>query len=79
MSRLHPFTARVARILWAAFIAVLVVTVAGGLFIHPHGMGGIEESFGFGAWYGFATCVAMIVVARLIGAVLKRPDTYYDD
>ncbi|MGE0416496.1 MAG: hypothetical protein AB7O80_06800 [Acetobacteraceae bacterium] len=78
MSSLHPFTPRTARILWAVFIAVLVAVVAAGLFIHPHGMGGVEETFGFGAWYGFATCVAMVVVSRLIGLILKRPDTYYD-
>jgi hypothetical protein len=27
--------------------------------------------------YGFFSCAAMIVVAKLLGLLLKRPDTYY--
>jgi hypothetical protein len=34
---------------------------------------------GFGALYGFLACAALILLAKGIGLVLKRPDTYYDD
>jgi hypothetical protein len=43
---------------------------------HPYF--GLDGTFGFGAWFGFASCVAMIVFAKALGALLKRPDTYYD-
>jgi hypothetical protein len=34
---------------------------------------------GFYAAYGFLTCILMVVVSKkLIGALLMRPDTYYD-
>ena len=54
------------RRLWIAFIVVLLATV-------------LDGTFGFGAWFGFASCVVLIVFAKGLGALLKRPDTYYDD
>ncbi|MDH5599670.1 MAG: hypothetical protein OEY78_00065 [Gammaproteobacteria bacterium] len=67
------------RKLWIGFIAILIVIVVAGLFVHQHESFGIEDSFGFFAWYGFITCVAMVVFAKLLGFFLKRPENYYDD
>jgi O-antigen/teichoic acid export membrane protein len=40
----------------------------------------IETSFGFSAWYGFVACFLMVVVSKkLVGMVLSRRDSYYDD
>jgi hypothetical protein len=39
----------------------------------------IEQLFGFHALYGFLSCAALIVVARLIGLLIKRDERYYDD
>jgi len=64
--------------LWIAFVIVLATTVLMDLFITPHPYFGLDGTFGFGAWFGFASCVAMVVVAKALGAILKRPDTYYD-
>lgn len=66
------------RKLWIMFIAILLVTVVAGLFVHQHESFGIEDSFGFFAWYGFITCVAMVIFAKLLGLFLKRPEDYYD-
>lgn len=66
------------RTLWIIFIAVLVATVVAGLFVHQHEPFGIEDSFGFFAWYGFITCVGMVIFAKLLGIILKRPENYYD-
>ena len=66
------------RMLWIAFIAVLAVTVLLDLVIEHHPMFGLDGTFGFGAWFGFFSCVAMIVGAKALGVVLKRPDSYYD-
>ena len=67
------------RKLWAGFIVVLVVTVIAGLFVHQHVHFGIEDSFGFFAWYGFVTCVGMVVFAKLLGMFLKRSEDYYEN
>jgi hypothetical protein len=66
------------RTLWMIFIAILIVTVVAGFFVHKHESFGIEDSYGFFAWYGFITCVGMVVFAKLLGLFLKRPENYYD-
>ena len=66
------------RTLWMIFIAILVVTVVAGFFVHQHESFGIEDSYGFFAWYGFITCVGMVIFAKLLGILLKRPENYYD-
>jgi hypothetical protein len=69
---------RTIRLLWAAFIAVLAALVASDLVVTHHPHFGLESSFGFGAWFGFLSCVVLIVLAKALGSLLKRPDTYYD-
>lgn len=65
--------------LWRAFIGVLALTVVAELAVPLHPKFGIEAVFGFNAWYGFAVCAAMIVAAKALALLLKRPDTYYSD
>ncbi len=65
--------------LCVAFAAALIGAVAAQAFVSIKGHFGIDGSFGFNAWYGFATCVVMVLVAKVLGFLLKRPDTYYDD
>ena len=64
--------------LWIVFAIVLAVTVLADLVISHHGYFGLDGTIGFGAWFGFLSCVVLIVVAKGLGSVLKRPDTYYD-
>jgi hypothetical protein len=66
------------RLLWAIFIVVLAGLVALDLLVTHHPNFSLDSSFGFGAWFGFLSCVALIVFAKALGAILKRPDTYYD-
>jgi UPF0716 family protein affecting phage T7 exclusion len=66
------------RLLWAIFIAVLVALVALDLIITHHPHFNLEGTFAFGAWFGFLSCVVLIVFANALGALLKRPDNYYD-
>ena len=65
------------RKLWLVFLATLLSTVIAGLFVHQHDPFGIEDSLGFFAWYGFITCVGMVIFAKLLGLFLKRPENYY--
>jgi hypothetical protein len=70
---------RAMRRLWYAFLAVLLACVAAELAIHRHSVFGIDGLFGFHAGFGFLACVALVLVAKLLGLVLKRPDSYYGD
>jgi hypothetical protein len=66
-------------LLWAAFGAILTALVLADLLVEHHPLSGLDGTFAFAAWYGFGACVALVLLARALGALLKRPDTYYDD
>lgn len=67
------------RKLWIAFSVVLVLTLGAQFFVHVHDYFTVDGVPGFYAFFGFFSCVAMVVVAKLLGLLLKRPDTFYDD
>ncbi len=66
------------KLLWRIFIAVLVVLVLAQAFIYVKGYFDIDGWFGFGAVFGFLSCLAMVLVAKGLGFVLKRTNDYYD-
>lgn len=66
------------RRLWIGFVAVLAVLVLLDLAVDHHPTFALESIFGFGAWFGFLSCVVLIGIAKGLGVILKRPDTYYD-
>ena len=68
---------RKVRLLWRGFLAVLAATVLAELAVALHPHFSVESLFGFHALYGFLACLAMIVVAKGLGLLLKRPDDYY--
>lgn len=70
--------------LWIIQGVILVLVMIPEFFVHHHAHFesqniGIDASWGFYAWYGFATCAAMVIVAKVLGFVLKRKEGYYDD
>ena len=67
------------RKLWIGFSAVLAMTLLAQLVIGIKGYFGVDSMFGFAAAFGFFSCVAMVLLAKAIGALLKRPEDYYDD
>lgn len=66
------------RRLWFLFAILLAVTVLMDFAISHHPYFGLDGTFGFGAWFGFISCVVLIVVAKALGWALKRSDTFYD-
>jgi hypothetical protein len=68
---------RTIRMLWIVFIVVLALTVIADLFIDHDAVFGVDGTIGFYAWYGFLSCVVLIVAARGLGVLLKRQDDYY--
>ena len=69
---------RNVKLLWRVFLAVLAVTVVAEFAVRMHPHFAIESLFAFNAWFGFLACAAMIAVAKGLGLLLKRPDTYYE-
>ena len=67
------------RLLWIGFALVLAALVLAGLTIKVKGYFGIDDLFGFAAWFGFGSCVLMVLVAKALGALLKRPESYYEE
>ena len=53
--------------LWIVFAVVLAATVLMDLAVEHHPYFGLDGTFGFGAWFGFASCVALIVVREGAG------------
>jgi hypothetical protein len=65
------------RLLWRVSLILLALLVVAGAFVEQHPHFGIDAVFAFPAWYGFGACIALIVIAKAIGLLLKRPDDYY--
>jgi hypothetical protein len=65
------------RWIWRISIVVLAITVLLQLVIKVKGYFGIDGWIGFGAAYGFLSCLAMVLVAKGLGFVLKRDEDYY--
>ena len=65
--------------LWWLFSVVLALTVVAQLFIYVKGYFTVDGWFGFGALYGFISCLIMVLVAKGLGVFLKRPNDYYKE
>lgn len=61
-----------------AFYAALVILVGLDAVIHRHVYHPWEALFGFHAWYGFAACWILVVIAKQMRRVLMRSEDYYD-
>ena len=66
------------RSLWIVFAVVLAATVIAELFVAHEAHFDVENVFGFNAWFGLLACAGLITFAKLLGVLLKRPDTYYE-
>jgi hypothetical protein len=60
------------------FYAVCAGLIAIDVLVPKHGPFAIEHWFGFYGWFGFIACVALVLIAKQLRRVLKRPEDYYD-
>ena len=67
------------KLLWRVFAVVLALMVLAQVVIGVKGYFGVDGWFAFGAIFGFLSCVAMVLVAKGLGYVLKRDEDYYGD
>ena len=66
------------RRLWWAFSGLLALTALAQMAVEVKGYFAVDGWLGFGAIYGFLSCLAMVLVARGLGHFLKRGEDYYD-
>tara|TARA_R110002110_G_C13470397_1_gene720581 strand:- start:63989 stop:64252 length:264 start_codon:yes stop_codon:yes gene_type:complete len=65
------------RLLWWLFAGVLALTVLAQAVFYVKGYFGVDGWFGFGAVFGFGCCVLMVLFAKALGVLLKRPEDFY--
>ncbi len=46
--------------------------------VHKHVDFSLENWFGFHGWFGFVVCVGLVLAAKLLRLVVKRPEDYYE-
>ncbi|HLU77067.1 MAG TPA: hypothetical protein VKZ48_04070 [Burkholderiales bacterium] len=65
------------RKLWWIFGVVLALTVVAQFVVPLEGHFGADGLFAFNAWFGFLACAALILIAKVLGVLIKRPEDYY--
>ena len=65
------------RLMWRIFWVVLVLTVALQTVIEVKGYFRVDGWIGFGAAFGFLSCLLMVLIAKGLGYLLKRDQDYY--
>ena len=63
--------------LWFYFSVALIATLVADLFTHPHDTFVIEAVPFFYAIFGFVSCALIVIISKIAGLVLKRPEGYY--
>ena len=66
------------RVFVAIGFAIAALSLAADFFRERHGEFGFDGWIGFHAAFGFLGGLAIIGVSKALGAVLKRPASYYD-
>lgn len=66
------------RAIWIGFGTLLASLVVAQFFVEGLGDFALSRRFGFAAWFGFLSCVAMVLLARVLGWLIKRPESYYE-
>ncbi|MGH7909789.1 MAG: hypothetical protein ACRENW_08080 [Thermodesulfobacteriota bacterium] len=64
--------------LYRAVWAIGVMLALAELFVHRHEVLAFAGWFAFYALFGFVACVALVLTAKALRRVLKRPEDYYE-
>lgn len=63
--------------LWWGGSALLALTVLAQLVLKVKGYFEVDGWFAFGAVFGFLSCLAMVLLAKGLAYLLKRPEDFY--
>lgn len=67
----------ITRIFWWLWVVCGVLFIADAFYAkHPHFEA--EGWFGFYGVFGFVACVGLVLAAKTLRKILKRPEDYYD-
>lgn len=61
-----------------AVVAICLLIEAADLLYHKHPHFAFETIFGFYGIFGFVSCVALVLAARVLRKVVMRDEEYYD-
>ncbi len=75
--RYSDFSPTLLKRLWTWFAIILLATLIANAFVPLHGHFGLDATPFFFAWYGFASCAAIVIFSKCLGLLLKRPQDYY--
>jgi hypothetical protein len=67
----------VDRLVYGFYVVCALLLAIDG-FVPKHGPFAIEHVYGFYGLFGFFACVALVLIAKQLRRVLKRPEDYYD-
>ena len=67
----------IKKIFWGLCI-ICALLIMPDLFIHKHGHFSWETWTGFYGLYGFVSCVGLVLVAKQLRKILRRPEAYYE-
>lgn len=66
-------------IIWGCFAVALLLSLVLEYFIEIKPVFVYDGKPLFHAWFGFGACVAMILVAKILGFFVKRGEGYYKE
>lgn len=71
---------RFIKLCWIFFILILGLSLILELFFYPKPDSSLyfEKIRFFYAWFGFASCALLVLIAKFFGIFLKRSEDYYD-
>jgi len=67
------------RLIMRLLVAICFVLVIIDLIAHRHVVHPIEALWSFYAWFGFISCVFLVLVSKLLRKILMRREDYYDN
>jgi len=65
-------------LLFRIFYSACAILLALDLVLHRHAAHAWERLPGFYALFGFVACVTLVLIAKQLRRLLKRPEDYYD-
>lgn len=67
----------VAKVYWGVWLLCTLLLAIEPL-VHKHPYFSFEGWFGFHGIYGFVACVGLVLAAKALRVILKRPEDYYE-
>ncbi len=73
------FTKKAKTIIFIIIFAIcLLATLVAEFFINIHNFFGAEENMFFHAWFGFLSCLGLVIISKFLGIFIKRSEEYYN-